>query len=117
MLVLSIYEISVWFEADVRFLPFLKASALVGPSNQGYCLTLAIRSTSGQASVTMNCEISGLQRGVVEGFALLRCYAGQVGRLLPKSATNLLRVISQKRKGFDRKYVVSNLGRHTGCPK
>jgi len=59
MLVLSIYEISVWFDVDVRFLPFLEASALVGLSDQGYCLTLPIRCISGHASVTMNFEISG----------------------------------------------------------
>lgn len=101
MLVLSIYEISIWFEADVRFLPFLQASALVGLSNRGYCLTVPIRSTSGQASATMNCEISGLRRGLVEIFGLLRCYSGQVGRWLPKSATNLLRVTSHKSEGID----------------
>ena len=117
MLVLSIYEISVRFEADVLFLPFLQASALVGLSNQGYCLNLGIRSNSGQAYVTTNCEISGLHRSVVEVFALLRCYAGQVGRWLSKSATNLLHVISQNSEGLDRKFVGSKLGRHTGCPK
>jgi hypothetical protein len=116
MLVLSIYEISIWFEADIRFLPFLQASALVGLSNQGYCVTLPIRTTSGQASVTMNCEISGLHRGVVEVFGLLRCYAGQLGRWIPKSATNLLHVTSHKSEGIDRRFIGSKLGRHTGCP-
>jgi hypothetical protein len=30
MLLISVYEISVWFEVALGFLPFLQASALVG---------------------------------------------------------------------------------------
>ena len=66
--------------------------------------------------VTMNCEISSLHRGVGELLSLLRCYARQVGRWLPKSATNMLRVISQKCEGLDLSLSVRSLAGTQAVP-
>jgi hypothetical protein len=118
MLVISIYEISVWFEVAVGFIPFLQASGLVdllksrllpSSSHQTY--------HTGHVSLAMNCDMSVLHRGVVEVFAVLRCYAEQIGRWLPKSAAYMLRGTSQKSEGLDHKSVGSKIGAHTGCPE
>ena len=78
------------------------------------CLQPTCRGTSGQSlgnfrDVNFICEISGFRRGVVEVFALLRCYAAWVGSWLPTFRDNLLVPSSRVKKSHSSRTVRRNI--------